>query len=345
MGIKNLMQYIKTNYPCVITTMMLSQLKGKTICIDTPCLMYKYLYKNSSSNPKNWINMLIFFLIKMIQNNIGLCFVLEGKAPSQKDKTRQNRAKLRENTIKRNEKLKGLLEKYKLDNLITEELLSEWISLKQHKLFEVEMFEKIIKTRDLHSRVISKEDYFILTEILECFNILSIQSKTEAETLCSYLNSSSQVDYIYSSDSDVLAYNNVNGFISDINLKTKEFSFVNKNLLLENMGMTQKEFVDFCILCGTDYNTTIPKVGISSAFKLLKNCIIIEKVKMTKEQEEGLNISWIRDKFALKEFKHEINVTFKCPKLNKEKFNSVVEKYDISLYNYIIFLLTEIRSE
>jgi flap endonuclease-1 len=44
------------------------------------------------------------------------------------------------------------------------------------------------------------------------------------------------------------------------------------------MGLTRSQFVDFCILCGCDYSTTLPGVGPSTAIKLLKQFGDIESI-------------------------------------------------------------------
>jgi len=39
--------------------------------------------------------------------------------------------------------------------------------------------------------------------------------------------------------------------------------------VLEVFNMTKEQFLDFCIMCGTDYNKNIFRVGPSKAYKLL----------------------------------------------------------------------------
>jgi dTDP-4-amino-4,6-dideoxygalactose transaminase len=37
--------------------------------------------------------------------------------------------------------------------------------------------------------------------------------------------------------------------------------------LIKNLELKQEEFLDLCIMCGTDYNKNIPKVGSATAYK------------------------------------------------------------------------------
>jgi flap endonuclease-1 len=42
--------------------------------------------------------------------------------------------------------------------------------------------------------------------------------------------------------------------------------------------MTHEEFVDLCILCGSDYTNTISGIGPVKAYKYIQECKNIEKV-------------------------------------------------------------------
>ena len=48
--------------------------------------------------------------------------------------------------------------------------------------------------------------------------------------------------------------------------------------LLTKLGMTPIEFVDFCIMCGTDYNKRLPKIGPVNAYKYILTYSSIENV-------------------------------------------------------------------
>lgn len=344
MGIKNLMQLIKKSHKDCVITLPLQQLSGNTICIDTPCVMYKYKYTNFSDNKNNWVNSLLYFLIKMIEFNIDCCFVLEGIAPPQKNATRTNRIKVRENVIIRSDKLEALYETFKINNTVSEELNKEWKALKQTGDFNGEIFEKILKKREIYTQNVTKADYDILSEILESFNIPTIQSETEAETLCSFLQKTNKTDYIFSCDSDVLAYNGVSGFISEIDLKNNSFTFIDKTKLLNRLELDSAAFIDFCILCGTDYNDTLNKIGIVSAQKLIRKHSSINNLNLCEEDIKKINVTWIREKFNLKEFSDEIGIYFKWPILNHDSLYKCIEKHNIQVYCYISKLLKKINN-
>jgi 5'-3' exonuclease len=50
--------------------------------------------------------------------------------------------------------------------------------------------------------------------------------------------------------------------------------------MLSRLELTEDQFLDFCILCGTDYNTNLPKIGPEKSFRLLKKHGSIEQIKV-----------------------------------------------------------------
>ncbi len=50
------------------------------------------------------------------------------------------------------------------------------------------------------------------------------------------------------------------------------------DLVLKGFEFTMDQFIDFCILSGCDYLSTIPKLGPHTAFKLVKEHKTIEKI-------------------------------------------------------------------
>lgn len=338
MGIKNLNNFIKKKYNNCIQTKNISDLISKTMCIDTPCLIYKLKFSNPSENSKNWINNFLNFILKLLNNNTNMWFIMEGKAPIEKKNTQEQRSIAKTKLINRTIYLKTLLNNYYFNNIITEELNAEWNKLKPKdsiESFNPDFFEKKIIKRELYSGYVSKEDYNLIQEILDVFEIPYIYSETEAETLCAYLNKT--IDFIYSHDSDVLAYNTSKGLINNINFSDNNFTFIDKKELLTLMNFTNEQFIDFCILCGTDYNITIKKIGIINSFKLISLNKKLENLNLSDEDLKNLNVEWIRHKFNLCEFNNTqiIYYPFKIHYLNLNLLNVILDKNNIVLYNYV----------
>ncbi len=67
-----------------------------------------------------------------------------------------------------------------------------------------------------------------------------------------------------------------------LDLCTDDLTFVqiSKQNVLNVLGLSADTFTDFCIMCGTDYNKNIFRVGIETSFKLLTKHHFIENVPL-----------------------------------------------------------------
>ena len=61
--------------------------------------------------------------------------------------------------------------------------------------------------------------------------------------------------------------------------------------------MTQKQFTDFCILCGTDYNPNLFRVGPEKAYKLISEFKSIDEIKI--HDISSLNHIRVRELFSV----------------------------------------------
>ena len=115
---------------------------------------------------------------------------------------------------------------------------------------------------------VSREDLNKIQDLCNSFGVPCIQSENEAETLCCKLsknikkteqNNLNSIGVI-SEDTDVLAYG-CELFICDLNVANGDCNVIYLPSLLETMEMEYQQFLEFCILSGTDYNTNIPGIG------------------------------------------------------------------------------------
>ena len=99
----------------------------------------------------------------------------------------------------------------------------------------------------------------------------------EAETMGSDLCIRNQVDAVLSEDTDILAYGSP-VFLTKFDSRTGLCVRIEYKKLLESFNFTPEQFLDFCIMCGTDYNNNIPRIGPSKAYKLILEHKNIETV-------------------------------------------------------------------
>ncbi|KAL8642154.1 MAG: hypothetical protein Q9221_003988 [Calogaya cf. arnoldii] len=117
-------------------------------------------------------------------------------------------------------------------------------------------------------------------KLLTLMGVPYIVAPTEAEAQCAVLARAGKVYAAASEDMDTLCFD------TPILLRHLTFSEQRKepileiqlDKVLEGLGMERKQFIDLCILLGCDYVDPIPKVGPSSALKLIRDYGTLEAV-------------------------------------------------------------------
>ncbi|KAI1139216.1 DNA-repair protein rad2 [Hypoxylon sp. FL0543] len=127
---------------------------------------------------------------------------------------------------------------------------------------------------------VTKEHNAECQQLLKLMGIPYIVAPTEAEAQCAVLARAGKVYAAASEDMDTLCFD------SPVLLRHLTFSEQRKepiqeihlDKVLEGLNMDRKQFVDLCILLGCDYVDPIPKIGPSTALKLIRQHGTLEKV-------------------------------------------------------------------
>ncbi|KAJ2851264.1 hypothetical protein IWW36_001285 [Coemansia brasiliensis] len=100
----------------------------------------------------------------------------------------------------------------------------------------------------------------------------------ESEGVCAHLCRDGLVDCVCSEDLDVVAFGGrlLRGLYAG-DSKTP-LTLVDSVAAREELGLSRDSFVDLCILCGTDFATTIEKVGPITALRLIQEHGSIERI-------------------------------------------------------------------
>jgi 5'-3' exonuclease len=272
MGIKGLKQFFRNKFPFVLCTSHLSQYRGKKAGLD----LLPYLYKYKSSYGETWIYGLSHLFQMCIINKIHITVIMDGPMiVTEKDNEKEKRKKSR-NVIK--EKINQLeidIELYKKDGKSTILLDSVYSKISTHRSLllglthsiSVEAIYEYIETLKKQLVVITNEDITQVQELCNKLHITFVFAKQEAESYASYLCISKQVDMVITEDTDVLAYG-CPLWLSSIQHDGTCIE-IELSHLLTCIGFTQSQFIDFCILCGTDFNETKKGVGPVSAFNII----------------------------------------------------------------------------
>lgn len=339
MGINNLFKHLKDKHPDVLhkDVSLFKILFGNKIAVDISSYIYKYkaIYK------EKWLIQFIKFILFFKSYNLHATFIFDGTPPSLKNEERKRRFIEKEKLQDKAQNLFLDLEEYKntgkksqlLIDVMKKILIKKNKNDKVNKLLhlnknnneDIQLDIKLLEGRlvEIEGQIIdiTESDILNLKKIMTFLGVPYIQSNCEAETLATYLHNNKKVGIIISEDSDVLAYLNEDGIsISKIDMKNETCTVIYKKELLEELEMTNKQFLDFCILSGTDYNENIYKVGVVSSEKYILKYKSIENfmkkvnsdVKKPLEFDRIKNYKEIRDIFLHKEIPtgklcHELN--------------------------------------
>jgi Chloriridovirus flap endonuclease 1-A len=164
------------------------------------------------------------------------------------------------------------------------DLQEEWNKIARKKnlpcdIFDLESVKEQVRQRHRYDVTIRSRDYDKLKILLRIMKVPYIQAPMEAEALCSYFFKENVVGGIASNDSDILAYGC--NLIVDFNFSNNESKvvYIDYNTLLDVLDLNSHEFLDFCIMCGTDYNDNIFRIGTVRSYDLIKKYGSIEGVK------------------------------------------------------------------
>ena len=255
--------------------------------IDLSIFLYKYLYNNNDH-----IEGLTRLILRLIKNHITPVFIFDGKPPKEKDDTIQSRKEKREYMIiRRNIYEYGIKIKDELSKDDFKKDISEYIKSQTdnnsflmdedeiNSVFEKKNDELVIEIDKLTKKIIYVTSYHIETskELFNLFGVKYIHAPCEAESLLAMLSKNNFIDGCISEDTDILA----NGgylFLRNFNADKNTIEEYCLHGILDNLKLTQEQFIDMCILCGCDYTAKINGMGPITAHKLISKYGSIEEV-------------------------------------------------------------------
>ena len=230
MGIKNLNKFLKENTKESIKLGHVSELNGKKIAIDISIYMYKFASEGTLIE-----NMYLMLSIFRYYNVIPI-FVFDGKPPAEK---------------------KELLKKRREDKKEAEEEFNELKNkLEINKNIEESEKQEIMNNMDMLKRKfvnVSKYDIENIKKLIRAYGATYYDAHGEADELCAMLTIKGKVWACLSEDMDMFVYG-CPRVIRYLSLLNHTFVMYNMKGILTELGITQKELREICILSGTDYN-------------------------------------------------------------------------------------------
>ncbi|MBU2639729.1 MAG: flap endonuclease-1 [Nanoarchaeota archaeon] len=243
-----------------VKTISWEELKGKKIGIDFSNCAYQFLSSirqrdgtplmDSKGRVTSHLSGLFYRSSNLIQKGLKLCYIFDGKPPSLKIVTQEER-----------EHRKRIAET-RLEKAREEE--------------DIEAMGKYSKQTTRMSKEIVKES----KELLKAMGIPIIQSPSESDAQGSFMVENGDLDYFASSDQDCLLHNCPrlipNLTLSQTRKVGGSYVYIQPQIIeledvLNHLGIDRDRLIVMGILTGTDYNPKgIPGIGPKKALNLVK---------------------------------------------------------------------------
>ena len=233
MGIKFLNRFLRDESPNAIKFLSLRELSGKKIAVDISIYMYKY------ASDGNLIENMYLMLSIFKHYNIIPIFIFDGKAPTEKKALLKKRREDKKEAEDEYNILKNQLEINKnMDELERQEIINNMDMLKKKFVY------------------ISKNDIESVKNLIRAYGASYYDASGEADEVCALLTIKNKVWACLSEDMDMFVYGcpRVIRYLSLLNHTAVIYHLKD---ILENLGISQKELREICILSGSDYNINI----------------------------------------------------------------------------------------
>lgn len=334
MGIKSLNKFLRNNCPEVYEPIHISDFAFKKVAIDTSL----YLCKFKTVCGDHWLSAFINLIACLRRNEIHCVFIYDTDAPPEKSAERADRRAQQEKAEMKVCELEEALEHYHMTNEIPEVLIelnkkrksqspTRLISKKPNNGINMVLIEKEIARLRQQILNISEADFSLTKELFDILQVPYYQAPLEAETTCADLCKRGLVDAVLSEDTDVLAYG-APVFLSKIETSIDNCVQIKHRDILDSLELSYDEFLDLCIMCGTDYNKNISRIGPEKAYKLIQQHRSIDEIgKNTNHDISVLN--HVRGRQLFKEYKEfEVEIPY-CGSPDFDKLEQLVKKHNI----------------
>jgi 5'-3' exonuclease len=280
MGIQNLNKLLKDNCPNIFKPIHLSEFMYKKVAIDTSLFMFRF----KAVAEERWLSVFINLVASLRRNEVHCVFIYDGKAPEEKrqeiTKRYEQKAKLEESNYKLIEALEEFHKTGTIDQCLIDlykKRKSPKRLLKPDSRIDMDWVERKIKHREAQVIKVSPDDFQLTKELFDILDVPYYNAPDEAEKFCAQLCKNGLVDAVLSEDTDLIAYGTPI-FLSKIDTKIDNCIMISFEDILTELDITYEQLLDICIMCGTDYNSNIPKIGPKNAFKLIKEHQNIENI-------------------------------------------------------------------
>ena len=335
MGLKSgFNQFLRDICPNVFETIHISEYAYKKVAIDISL----YLHKFKAVCGDRWISAFILLIASLRRNEVHCVFIFDGKSPPEKNSEREKRRNDREKLEKQLYELEEAFEEYHKTNVVAK-CLSDLYSKRRspqkrllgrnnNEVIDMNWIKNKIEHRRTQLYSISPEDFEVARELFNILNVPFYTAPWEAEKMCSKLCLDGKVDAVLSEDTDVVAYATP-FFLTKIDTANDICVRISHQTLLEGLELDPNQLLDLCIMCGTDYNPNIPRVGSKTAYKKIIEYGGIEQIaNETNLDVSVLNYTRVRELFKTFE-DYNLEIIPFCGIPDFEKLEKFIIKYGV----------------
>ncbi|BFZ13503.1 hypothetical protein BsWGS_16542 [Bradybaena similaris] len=259
MGITGLTKLLGDYAPTSMKENEIKNFFGRKVAIDASMSIYQFLIAvrqdgsqltNEEGETTSHLMGMFYRTIRMVENGIKPVYVFDGKPPEMKSGELAKRKEKRDEAQKELEKAEEAGDNENVDKFS----------------------RRLVK--------VTKEHNNECKQLLQLMGIPFVEAPCEAEAQCAALVKSGKVFATGTEDMDSLTFG------SSVVLRHLTFSEARKmpikeyNLakILEELSLTQDEFIDLCILLGCDYCDSIKGIGPKRAMELIKQHRNIDEI-------------------------------------------------------------------
>jgi len=322
MGIKsNFNKFIREHAEDSIIEQHISHFKYKKVAIDTTLYMFKYKAALSDQWLSGFVNMISVFR----RNTVHPVFIFDGPSPIEKLEEQKQRREEKRKLEERVSSLENDIIEYHVKNIISDKLAS-FVG----EDFSIEKAEEMVAKKRKQIINVEPADFDNLKKLLDIMKIPYYTAPSEAEKFCSKLCIDGKVAAAISDDTDVIAYASPVS-LSKIDTYTGSCVSVSNENLISSLGLTKEQFLDLCIMCGTDYNNNISRVGSVTSYKYIQKYGSIEGIMDSMNLDVSiLNHIRVRELFTLFE-EYDIGEIPYCGKPDFDELNEFLNLHGINI--------------
>lgn len=293
-------------------------LSGKWVAVDAFNTLYQFLsiirqkdgtpLMDSQGRITSHLSGLLYRTTNLMEAGIKVAFVFDGEAPSFKAGTLVQRAKVRDKAA------------------------DAWESARAAG-------EDGFKYAQAASRI-SSEILQDARRLIHAMGLPVVQASSEGEAQAAYMAIKGSVDVVGSQDYDSLLFG-APLVVRNLAITGKR-KLPGKNIYvdvepemidldegLKSLGITRRQLVEIAIMCGTDYNPGLSRVGPKTALKLIREMGDLESI-MADREEMIENFAEIREFFLHPDVTDQYTIKMSRPRID-EIVSFLVDERDFDL--------------